>query len=125
METRGIVSRMMQSKIVLLFLLIATVFSCVRLISEVYRRQNISSEINKLRTQVEALQKDKTDLSALIAYLNTDTYLEDQARTKLGLLKEGESEVIIPDTAKSTLSTNDRSDRTALVSWWDYFFSNK
>ena len=124
-EGRHGLSRLFQSRIFLVILLIMTVVSFMRLISEVTRRAKINTEIDRLKTEILSLENEREALSSLIHYLNTDAYIEEQARKKLNLSKPGESVVIINDQGARQLVADRSLTRQHTVSlWWRYFFDS-
>jgi len=123
---RNIVKKLLQSRVFLAFLLLATVLSFVRLSNELARRTKINNEIATLRAQTIQLKQEQIDLSSLIEYLNTDEYIEDAARKKLNYSKPGEQLIIVEDgnTEKTKDLTSRDSIQTNVQLWWDYFFNS-
>jgi cell division protein FtsB len=113
--------------------LVLLVFVSVALGKEVYRRHQISQEIDEAKQEVESLEKKNFELQALIDYLNTDSFKEIQARQNLGLQKEGEMAVAIEpgiaSAAENQGSTFESAGEVKEVSnfkkWWKYFFAAK
>ena len=54
--------------------------------------------IDVLRAEVEELAVQKEELAGQVAYYRSDTYVEQEARDRLNLSREGERVVIVPDT---------------------------
>jgi cell division protein FtsB len=94
-------------------------FSSLELLNEIGRRNKISNEIKKQKQQIEKLEQENTDLSSLIQYYNTNSYVESEARKKLNLSKSGESLVVIENTTKAT--TSDQQIVSNPQRWWNYF----
>ena len=79
-----------------------------------------------------SLEKQNIELEQLLAYLKSPTYLEEEARLKLGLKKSGESVISIPAESGDQLAGNLNSagdrrspDESAVseanpVKWWRY-----
>lgn len=111
--------------------LVLLVFVSVALGKEVYRRHQITQEIDKAKQEVESLEKKNHELQALIDYLNTDSFKEIQARQSLGLQKEGEMAVAIEpgiaasyeDQGSTFESSEEVKEASNLKKWWKYFFS--
>lgn len=59
------------------------------------QKAEVSRQINDLRTKLESLKKDEARQRSLAEYLNSESYLEKQARIRLNLKKEGEEVVFI------------------------------
>lgn len=113
--------RLLQSKIFFVMLVIITLLSLVRMSNEIARRSKINSEITKLKTQTEKLRAERKNLSALIEYLSTDTYIEEAAREKLNLSRPGEKLFIINQPYQQQPP---KSSDTTVALWWEYFFGD-
>lgn len=116
----SIFGRLLRSKIFFAVIIILFIVSSLELLNEIGRRNKISYEIKKQRDQIEKLQQQNTDLSSLIQYLNTDNYVESEARKKLNLSKSGESLVVVENA--STTTAGDQSKVSNSSKWWNYFF---
>jgi cell division protein FtsB len=55
----------------------------------------INNEINNLKNEINSYQSKNGQLDSLIKYLESDQYIEEQARKNLGLVKEGESVIVL------------------------------
>lgn len=94
---------------------------------EVARRYAISRELNGLKAQAEDLQKQKSQLSDMIDYFQSPLFQEQEARTKLGLAKPGESVVFVPltsTTQSQTVSQEPQQSISNPLKWWLYFFGH-
>lgn len=107
---------------------------------EMYKRRGIEAEINRLEAEIGKLAKNKNDLNSLLSYVQTDVFVEQEAREKLNLAKAGESLVLVPnaDTADTAAGANEPAAPTALnqianpkpkpsnlAKWWQYFFEHE
>lgn len=79
----------------------------------------------------ERLESKNAELRALLERVKQTDYVEEKARTELGLVKPGEKETIVvggnsknnsgqaeTGVLKSTYFSNPRQ-------WWNYFFNHK
>ncbi len=101
-------------------------FPLVRIINQRYK---IDKEVKDLETEISELEAKNKDFKELISYLESDQFVEEQARLSLGLKKEGEEVVGIeePATAGDDLSAATDTERNLEgranpVKWWYYFF---
>ena len=76
-------------------LVVIAVFNLAR---TVRRLGNISGEIKGLRDEVTGLEKEKRELGARIRETEQPGFIEKEAREKLGLGREGEVIVVMPET---------------------------
>ena len=124
-KKRNILEKLLQSKVFFMILVIITLISGLRLSREVARRISISSEIRELRAQTEKMQAQRDSLSQLVQSLGTDAYIEEELRKKLNRAEEGETLVIIAETADGEQTSSARVAYPVPYLWWSYFFSDK
>lgn len=99
---------------------------------QIIEKRAIEDEVSRLEAEISKLENKSDDLSALIEYAKTDTFIEQEAREKLNLVKDGESLVFIPnvdadlDSDPKVLSESSSSNENSLFSninlWQKYFF---
>jgi cell division protein FtsB len=97
---------------------------------ELYREYQIKKEIDKLKVEIEAMEKDNYELSQLLEYYQTDEYKEAEARQRLNLKGEGEKVVMIENKESGAEEVSDeaqsRKDKSPNhVKWWNYFFASR
>lgn len=97
---------------------------------EIYREYRIKKDIDALKTEIGAMEKDNYQLSQLIEYYKTDEYKEAEARKRLNLKAEGEQVVMIDEKDKSAEEVKaDQVAQQASVpnrtKWWNYFFASR
>jgi cell division protein FtsB len=105
------------------------------------RDRDIQKEISELQAQADELMAKNISITELQTAVQTKSFIEREARLKLGMKKQGESVVVIKEVAYEEgedLST-DLSDPLGLVldemtevvfvpnhtKWWYYFFNKK
>ncbi|KKU10434.1 MAG: Septum formation initiator [Candidatus Woesebacteria bacterium GW2011_GWB1_45_5] len=76
------------------FLILMLFVSTIRNIGRVRR---VRSEIRKEQEKVERVRKENGDLERRVAETQGAEFIEAEVRNKLGLVKEGETVVILPD----------------------------
>jgi cell division protein FtsB len=111
---------------------VAVVFSLISALSkEIYREYKIKKDIEALKAEIEAMEKDNYELSQLLEYYKTDEYKEAEARRRLNLKAEGEQVVMIDEKEKSAeeIKTEEENVRQSgssnWVRWWNYFFASR
>lgn len=99
---------------------------------EFFRRYEIQREIVALEQEAATLETRQTELRGLVEYFQSDAYKESEARERLGLQKEGESVIIIPNAeetphliapSSSSASAAKETERN-IEKWWNYFFQS-
>ncbi|MCR4313666.1 MAG: septum formation initiator family protein [Candidatus Uhrbacteria bacterium] len=132
------VERLIRWRLLLVVNFLVIGFLGVSLSREVVRTRTISAEIAQLQAQADELAAQNIDLSELSTAMQTESYIEREARLKLGMKKPGETVVVVQEEAESltneeTANANDPlglvlDDASATVAvanpskWWYYFF---
>ncbi len=136
------VERLLSWRFLFVVNFIIIVFLSLSLGKEVMRNNTIQSEISALQVQAAELADDNSNISALQSALESESYIEREARLKLGMKKPGENVVVIQDgdsvvTGRGTvvdssdplgLVISDSSTDIALANptkWWYYFFNKQ
>jgi len=124
--------KILTSKPVLALEFLLILFFAFNVGQEILKRKAIEAEIKSLENEIGKLETDKDDLSKLLAYVETDSFIKNEARDKLNLVESGENVVVIPDidaAAQDASSSPDVSVSLAagipdsnLKRWWEYFF---
>jgi len=80
--------------LLLVFLCFVFGFSLAKSIA---KERKARERIAAAKAGVEKLKQEQDSLEAELKKVESDTYLEKQLRDKLGLAKEGETVVVLPD----------------------------
>lgn len=81
------------------------------------RSHQLAQEESRLQNEIAGLQRRYERLGALREYLNSDEYLEYVAREQLGLVREGETGIVVISTVPAPVPAADQSGGGEL--WWD------
>lgn len=93
---------------------VVIVYLLAVLISTVKHNYDMGQQIKSLKGQISLLQDQKSALSDSIAYYQTNSYRDRQARSQLGLQLPGENVVIIPGSqAKAAASPADTGNQSS------------
>ena len=79
-----------------LLLLLCVVFA-LSLARNISRIKSAQTRVERMKERVEKLQKEREDLEVKVEEAKKQEYIEKQLRDKLGLSKEGETIVVLPD----------------------------
>jgi cell division protein FtsB len=98
----------------------------VPLAKQVSKRYYIDEEIKELEEEIEKIESKNGNLKEFISYLESDSFVEEQARLNLGLKKEGEKVVIIKESDLESSINSSKVEKENLnlniIKWWKYFF---
>ncbi len=82
------------------------------------RSSQLSDREDRLRAEITHLEERYERLEALQEYLGSDEYIESVAREQLGLVREGETSiVVIPAVASPDEDGEDEQNEGEL--WWE------
>lgn len=129
-KNNNLISKILYSQIFLAFLgLILIILICIPLIKNLNKRNRVDKEIKKIENEISELELENKDFKKLISYLESEEFVEEQARLNLGLKKQGEKVVVIQnnkDLAK--ININDINEEKIIKSlnsnfnkWVKYF----
>lgn len=116
------------------FILIVAI--SVPLAEKLSKRYKINKEIQDLEKEIALMESRNNDFSGLISYLESDQFINEQARIKLNYKQPGEDVVIIKNnTAASTTDSTDSINYLTIedskpelnnnfFKWFDYFFKS-
>lgn len=118
---------------ILAALLVALFFVVgISTIRETYQGWQGDQEVKGLRAEVEALEGKKAAFIGLIEKLNSPDELDKQARSQLGLQKEGERVLILPleeqSAPPSSVNGKTMQEQETLSNpqkWFRYFFHRR
>lgn len=102
---------------------------CLGFGREYLRNREIERNIYDLQVQNDELSGKQLTALSVIQSLSSEYYLEGEGRTKHGLAKPGEEEVVIaqPEFVKDEIA-DDRDEALSagnLVRWYYYFFNKQ
>ncbi len=87
---------MARSQLAFTFFLLSIVgFLAWLIIKDYPQKVETEKQLSDLREQIEILKKDEEKKKSIVEYLNTESYLDKQARIRLNLKKEGEEAVFV------------------------------
>jgi len=117
-----------KSKYFIVFLVLILILVLIAMGREAYRFYKISQEIGNLEKRIENLKKDNEELLKIKEYFTSKEFLEDEARIKLNMTKEGESVIFISnlDAAEEESASEEQHIKISNFKlWWKYFFGER
>tara|TARA_B100001964_G_C13934801_1_gene466202 strand:+ start:186 stop:569 length:384 start_codon:yes stop_codon:yes gene_type:complete len=115
-------NKLYHSNITIIILFVALIFSFIKVSKEIVLRYDINKEIKNLEGQFSELNKEKENLNNLVVYLETDDYIEEEARLKLNLSKPGEKQINLVNQDKMELKKVAGDKIANYYKWFNYFF---
>jgi cell division protein FtsB len=121
--------------------LVVLVMISFPLAKNISQRHKIDKEVGQMQEEISRLEKKNSGLRQLAGYLESDQFVESEARLKLGLKKNGEQVVNIKGPSDGSaasvepqsvfnlpgLDTSDNGGRAENnpERWFKYFFDKK
>lgn len=124
---RNVIIRIFTSKFFLLGAFVIAAIIAVSFGRAYYRDYEIRQQIRALQAKVDDLERKKLESLNLLEYVKSEAYVEDVARTQLGLKKPGERVIIVNGSATSSGPQVGVEERPATPSWqrWWWYFVDK
>jgi cell division protein FtsB len=101
--------------IILVVIIKNNISSILASIDNVYTTKNLAN-------QLKIEQKEQKFLQERLKYVSSEQFIEEQAKEKLGLLKEGEFFVIAPTSVPPNSNPAPSIDYPNWKKWLDLFF---
>lgn len=93
--------------------------SAGRTIVELWRRQDV---VHVREQELARLKRDNAELETRLADMKSEAYVEKVARDQLGMIKEGETIVMLPESASMSASKGVGMEEANWRQWWSLFF---
>ena len=113
-----------RSKITLVFLLSIVIFFSLSLVQRYRNFSEYQDELRKIEGDIDQLKEEKVKLEDLLSLLSTDAATEEQARLKLGWIREGERAFIVSGDGSANGTFEEDMMESNLKLWFKYFFHN-
>jgi len=115
-------SKIWSSNIFSIILVVLLILSFVKVSKEVLLRYEINQEIRQLQERQAELADKTQDMDKLVAYLQTDEYIEKQARLQLNLSKPGEKQINLAGNSDNRDLELEIDNTRNIIKWFNYFF---
>ena len=112
---------------------ITIILISIPLAKNISQRYEIDQEIKEMEREIAELESRNRSLSGVISYLESDRFIEEQARLQMGLKKHGEEVAVIKENegageflmneyGGSDGNINSNGQISNPRKWWRYFF---
>lgn len=94
----------------------------IALVQTIKHNYDLEKQIETLRQQIAVLQAQNDELSYRVAYYNTDSFKQREARTSLGLQMPGENVIVLPSPSPSPTPppTDVKAKHSNFRQWIDF-----
>lgn len=84
-----------------------------------------TQKVEEAQARLEALREENKKLKEQKEYTKSDEFREREIRDKLGLAKEGEAVVVIPNNERDQQQEKSNKQETPnYIKWWSLFFGS-
>jgi len=142
---KSFVKRLLGLRLVFVVNIVIIVLLSVSFGREFLRNYEIERDIAALQSQATALEARNLEITNLHRTLQTESFIEREARLKLGLKKPGERVIVVRDTPTNVSAGKEASDTSVdgdtrsesvreegdvttfqnPTKWWLYFFEKQ
>ena len=117
----------MRNRLITGILLIFGLYLIVSFSRDIFNLFQKGKEVEKEQLKLEELQIKNEELKRQLGYVKSAEFLEKEAREKLGLAREGEVVVILPENLEELISGNQSQisanpEEPNWKKWWNLFF---
>ncbi|MCD4705458.1 septum formation initiator family protein [bacterium] len=133
-KKKNVLSKLFFSKLFFLLSVISILFLVGVFLNGYNENRATNQNLESLKKEIEDLEKDNQEFSRLIEYFNSSSFVEKEAREKLGLKKDGEKVVAVlenndykKDGNNQIVEKNIENKKSIFLPklWKDYFFKIK
>ena len=99
-------------------------FLGVSIVRYVYENYQLRRDEAQIKRDILQLDREHDQLVAVRDYLESPEYVEDVARRVIGLVRPGETLVIVSSDVTPTITPTAQSERTPGEAWWKALFAS-
>ena len=115
----------MTRNLILFMAMLVGVILAVNSAKRIHSFSQTSQKVREAEDRLEALRKENEALKNELKYKESGEFAEKEIRDKLGLVKEGEAIVVIPqESEKETQKSGKEDTRPNWEKWKDLFFKS-
>ncbi|MEK7516247.1 MAG: septum formation initiator family protein [Patescibacteria group bacterium] len=96
-----------------------------RLVIETMRKRSIEHQIGSLQTEADRLEAKRREILEMSERVTSQSFLEREARLRLGLQRPGEKTVIVEKVPTTREEGEEARRANNFFKWWLYFFGTK
>jgi cell division protein FtsL len=116
-----------QSPKIFVILLVVLLFSAFWFLKSWQDNKKVNQEIENLEREMSILEKDTIEMEELIAYFNSQAFIEEKAREDLGLKNPGENVIVLVNQDETNQPKiedvkSEENKESNFIKWWRYFF---
>lgn len=114
--------RLSLARIVILLAALVVGYFLFSAVGDTLLSHRLSRDEQRLQQEIAELQRQQAELAAIRDYLRTDEYIEGVARRLLGLVRPGETLVIVSSSAATPTPSPEEPDGEESRPWWEQLY---
>ncbi|MBM3205399.1 septum formation initiator family protein [Candidatus Shapirobacteria bacterium] len=115
----------LQNRLSQILIVLVGIGLIVSLSRNIFKLLKAADELNLAEQKVKQLEQESADLAQKKEFYQSEAFIEQEARNKLNMTKEGETVVILPPNLKQVLGEKENLPTEPLPNWrqwWNLFF---
>ena len=112
--------KILQHKWVQILIILVGIGLIVSLSRDILRLLRSADELKLAAQKVEELQKESESLAQKKEYYQSESFIEEEARNKLNMVKVGETIVILPPNLKEVIGRKENQLTKPLSNWYQW-----
>lgn len=114
----------MKRNLLLLAFFVVSLLLVVNSTKRLLAFKTTAQKVEESEQYLAKLKEENEALKAELEYKRSQEFIEGEIRNKLGLAKEGEAVVVLPnnDSRQSTVESRKSVGAPNYIKWWELFF---
>jgi len=113
----GIPVNILNRKPIQILIIIVGIILIVSLSRSILKMFKARDELKLAEQKIEELQKEAASLTEKKKFYQSEEFIEQEARNKLNMVKEGETVVVLPPNVKEILGEKEVQPQTSVPNW--------
>ena len=113
----GITVNILNKKPIRILIIIIGIALIVSLSRSILKMFKAKDELRLAEQKIEELKKEAASLTEKKEFYQSEEFIEQEARNKLNMVKEGETVVVLPPNLKEILGEKENQPQVSLPNW--------
>jgi len=113
----GIPVNILNRKPIQILIIIVGIILIVSLSRSILKMFKARDELKLAEQKIEELQEEAASLTEKKEFYQSEEFIEQEARNKLNMVKEGETVVVLPPNVKEILGEKEVQPQTSVPNW--------
>ena len=105
------------NKLVRILILIVGIGLIVSLSRSIFKMSKVTDELRLAEQRIRELEEQKETLVKRKEFYQSEDFIEQEARNKLNMIKEGETVIVLPPNLEEILGEKEKQPQASLPNW--------